>query len=346
VGGIDTGSGLDAAFFTSADGVHWTVTQQQSTSRSQYVAGVVAGHVVRIGNRSLAVGDAVMEAPPLHPDFAPSLWLSDDGFGWTRLHSPSWDAAMQGIGVWRLISGPAGILAVSNRLRDDSIVLHSPDGSRWTQATLPATEHAIATDATAYADGFVVVGRDGQPDIVSEVSDPTDRPPGIGRPAAWTSADGIHWSAAMVEGKEVAGAELSRVVAVQASLVGLAIDRTIGDDPKATLWTSKDGRTWSIAGDAPWPFVGTSDPLFAAEGGRAVVFGRAPEGPGPAAWMTSDGLAWGRLTFADTPGGVGCAEPSCLRLGQAWVVPDGIIVKGSAGDPPVPETFWFVRSGP
>jgi hypothetical protein len=340
VGGVDTGSGLDTAFFTSSDGIHWTLVKRQPSTQSEFVAGVVAHDVVRIGNRLLAVGDAVMNGPGQQPDFVPPLWVSDNGIGWTRLQSPSWDAAMVGRGVWRLIAGPEGIVILSD-LRGDSIVLHSLDGSAWTRTTLPATERAVAKDAMAYAGGFVIVGRDGQPDHVDE-----GQPPGVGRPAAWISANGVHWSKATVEGKEVAGAVLSRVVAVRAGFVAIGINSTADYyDLKMTSWTSEDGRTWSIVSDAQLPFATTSYPVYAADGDRAIVLGRAPEGSGPAAWMTSDGVVWARLAFANSPAQVECGQDSCLRLEQAWLVPDGVIVMGTPG-PMTPETFWFARPAP
>jgi len=335
VGGIDTGSGLDTAFFSSGDGIHWTLVKRLPSTQSEAVSGVAAGHVVRIGNRLLAVGTAFMNAPGARPDFAPPLWVSDDGIRWTRLESPSWDAAMVGAGVWKLISGPEGVVAVSG----DSIVLHSPDGSTWTRVTLPATERAIARDAIEYSGGFVIVGRDGQPDPFSE--DNGGQSPGVGRPAAWISTDGVHWSEASVEGSDVAGATLARVVAIRSGFLALGTSTTADyRDAKLTSWTSADGQTWSIVTDPKLPFATTPYPAYAADGDRAVVFGLAPEGSGPAAWITSDGMAWTRLALASSPAQVDCGGSSCLRLQQAWLTPDGVIVMGTPGAV-TPETFWF-----
>lgn len=340
VGGVDTGSGLDTAFFTSSDGIHWTLVKRQPSTQSEDVAGVVARDVVRIGNRLLAVGGAVMNAPGQQPDFAAPLWVSDDGTTWTQVQSATWDAASAWPG-W-LLSGPQGVVAV--RGGDDALVLHSLDGSTWTRATLPAAVRAIAKDASDWSGGFVIVGRDGQPDHFSEVNE--GQPPGVGRPAAWISADGVHWSEATVEGNEVAGAELRRVVAVRAGFVAIGINSTADYyDLKMTSWTSEDGRTWSIVSDPQLPFATTSYPVYAADGDRSIVLGRAPEGSGPAAWMTSDGVAWARLAFANSPAEVECGEISCLRLEQAWLVPGGVIVMGTPGGI-TPETFWFARPGP
>ncbi len=342
VGGVDTGSGLDSAFFTSGDGTHWTLVDRQPSTQSDTVAGVVADDVVRIGNRLLAVGGAVMNAPGQQAAFAAPLWVSDDGTTWTQVQSATWDAAS----AWPdwLLSGPQGVVAVRGGT-DDAIVLHSFDGSTWARMTLPATERAIAEDAIAYSGGFVIAGRDGQPDVSTEVCE-ASCPPGVGRPAAWISADGVRWSEAMVEGNEVAGVELSRVMAVRAGFVALGIN-SLADyhDLKLTSWTSEDGLTWSIVSDQLLPFATTSYPVYAADGDLAIVLGRAPEGSGPAAWMTSDGVVWARLAFANSPAGVECEQDACLQLEQAWPVPDGVIVMGTPG-PMTPETFWFARPGP
>ena len=244
-----------------------------------------------------------------------------------------------------LAAGPQGVVAVRGGT-DDAIVLHSPDGSTWGRVTLPATERAIAKDAIGYADGFVIVGRDGRPDVLTEVCDASCPPPGVGRPAAWISPDGVRWSEAMVAGNDVAGAELSRVLAIRTGFVALGTKTTADHDSlKRTSWTSEDGRTWSIVSDTPLPFATTPYPVYAANGDQAIVLGRAPKGSGPAGWTTSDGVVWTRLAFTNSPAEVECDEDSCLRLEQAWLAPDGVIVMGTPG-PMTPETFWFARSAP
>jgi hypothetical protein len=215
--------------------------------------------------------------------------------------------------------------------------------------TLPAAERAIARDAIGYSGGFVIVGRDGQPDLLTEVCDPSCPPPGVGRPAVWISADGVHWSQATVEGNEVAGAQLSGVVATRAGLLAVGTNSTADyyGGTKAS-WTSEDGQTWSIVSDAQLPFVRTPYPVYAADGDRAVVFGRAPEGSGLAAWVTSDNTTWTRLAFesADNAPVIDCGtHPDCVRVQQAWLVPGGVIVLGPWGPIP-PQTVWFAQPGP
>jgi hypothetical protein len=142
----------------------------------------------------------------------------------------------------------------------------------------------------------------------------------------------------------VAGAALSHVVADRAGFVAIGVNSAADvRDLKVTSWTSADGRTWSI--NPPLPFATTAHPVYGADGDRVVVFGGAPEGSGPAAWMTSDGVAWARMAFANSPAELECTEPSCLMLQRAWLVPDGVIVMGTPG-PITPETFWLAEPAP
>lgn len=345
VGGIDTGSGIDAGFFTSADGNSWKLMVREAPE-SDGLAGMLAAHVVRIGNRLLAVGSAVMNGPGERPDIPAPLWVSDDGVTWTRVHSAAWDAAFVSRWPARLIAGPQGAVALT--LGADPVVLFSADGSTWTQAPLPVIERAVVNDALGYAGGFVIVGRDGQPDVLTEVCENSCPPPGVGRPAAWISADGLHWSEATVQGDKVAGAGLSRVVAGRTGLVAVGVKSTADYyEPRMTSWTSEDGRSWSIASGLQLPSGTGTYPVLAGDGERAVVFGSGSDGAGLAAWATSDNVTWTRLAFEapDNAPATNCGgSETCIRVQQAWVVPDGVIVMGTPG-PVTPQTFWLATPG-
>jgi hypothetical protein len=344
VGGAWALGGMDAAFFSSPDGVRWTLVARQPTADSN----VIVAHVVTVGTRLLAVGNAVMGGPGETPDFAPFLWVSSDGRQWTQLRRLTWDAALTGRGVSRLVAGAAGVLAVS--IGADPVVLASSDGSTWTRGTLPATERAIAADATASASGFVIVGRDGQPDHFSEAVMESQSPPGVGRPAAWISPDGIHWTEASVEGNMVAGAGLANVVAVHGTLLAVGINSTADYyDSVMTSWTSADGRAWSIAADATWP-LGPYTPILAADGDHALLLGWGP-GAALGAWSTVDGLHWTRLAFtqgANAPV-IDCGQETCVRLGGAWIEPDRVIVMASgdstAASGGTAQWFWVATPG-
>lgn len=343
VGGIQGGSGLDVEFFTSMDGTHWTLAARLPTAKSN----VFAAHVVVVGTRLLAVGQAVMDAPGEKPDFPPPLWLSDDGHTWSPVTSPTWDAAFSTVWPARLLAGPRGVVAVSSGT--DPVVLFSPDASAWTRATLPVQEHAIAQDAVAWTGGFVIVGRDGQPDQFSQAVINSQSPPGVGLPAVWSSQDGVRWTEAAVEGSKVAGGELRQVVAIHAGLLAVGIDSTADFFAGAlTSWTSSDGQTWSIAAGSQWPLGANGYPTFATDGQHGLVLGWAPEGSTLAAWATADGATWTRLTTgpADNAPAIDCgSHPDCVRLDQAWLVPDGLIVAGTLVAGSGGQELWMATPG-
>ncbi len=344
VGGIDDGSGFDPAFFTSRDGTHWTLVKRLPVTKTEELAGVLAAHVIRVGSRLLAVGGAVMNSPGVLPDFAAPVWASTDGRTWSQVNSPTWNAAA----IWPawLLSGPGGIVAAQGGT--DPVVLASKDGSAWTRASLPAAEKVIAKDATASSNGFVIVGRDGQPDSACCAIENTPPPPGVGRPAAWISSDGTHWSEATVEGSTAAGAELRHLLPVRSGFFAVGVNSTADFyDGTLTIWTSADGQRWSIPANARWPLGTSGYPTLAADGEHAFVLDWAPEGSGLAAWVTSDGVSWMRLDFASAANApvIDCASnPDCVGIDQAWLVPNGAIVSGrSSGDGS--QHLWLAAPG-
>ncbi len=344
VGGVDDGSGFEPAFFSSTDGSHWTMVQRLPATKTDDLAGVLAAHLVRMGNRLLAVGGAVTNGPAGLPAGAAPLWTSVDGTTWTSVVSPTWASAS----TWPawLLSGPGGVVAI--RSGSDPVVLASADGSTWTRATIPVEERAIAKDAIAWLGGFVIIGRDGQPDSACCAVENTPPPPGVGRPAAWISADGVHWSEATVDGERLAGAELRQVVALDSGLLAVGINSTADFyDVAMTGWTSSDGRTWSIATDG-WPLDAGAYPTFAADGQHAIVLGRAPGGSTLAAWATTDGVTWTRLTVASAGNAppIDCgSHADCVRVDQAWLAPEGVIVLGNSASGEGPQQVWMATPG-
>jgi hypothetical protein len=282
----------------------------------------------------------IANGPGERPGSAPPLWTSADGTTWTPLSSPSWNAALTGYGV-SVVSGPTGVVATT--LGTDPVVLHSADGSTWTRATLPATVQAIAQDVVAHAGGFLIVGRDGQPDHFSQAVENSQSPPGVGRPAAWISPDGTHWSEANVEGSTVAGAGLRQVGVTGTGFLAVGINSTADFyDVSMTTWTSADGRTWSITTGARLPAGAGAYPVFASHGGPALLFGRVPGESTPAAWILSGEMTWTPLTFVGGPLGDCSTDAGCLGIQRAWTVPGGVIVLGAPNSGfNVAQTFWF-----
>lgn len=346
--------------FRSDDGQHWTIT---------YQAGLPDGwsfaHLVPVGAGLLAISDqrgvaceAEQPCPPEGFDVAPRLWYSADGESWTQIDSPSWRDVSGDMPPFDIVGGAAGVVGV----RANGTVIHSPDGLSWQLAVLPATATAlpgtpaIPGSLTAFDGGFVVVGRDGERDPVSEVVPDGGLPPGTGRPAAWFSPNGVDWVEADVPGEVVPGGGLREVAAgthgLFAAGVGEAVDSQF--HPLTHGWASADGLTWTMVGR-----IGEDLPLFGGrglaqgflvgDGENMVIFGpESAASPAVAAYASTDGIDWQPLTFSGAPtdfvtGTWDDSGPQGLRyLTDATVVPDGVIAGVFSGS----QEFWFGAAAP
>jgi hypothetical protein len=343
------------AFFTSTDGVRWTVVQTVGLRGDQHLTRVMA-----VGDRLLAIGeiwsvDCPVGSPCPSPDFSPDLWMSPDGSHWSPVDSPTWHAAWRtGYPRW-VVAGDGGIVAVGyeGQVREWGqplppavpLVFHSTDGATWEKADLThGFDHAVFRDAVAYGGSFVIVGRDGEPDRLSEVVDPLNPVPlGVGRPAAWLSSDGIHWTVATVAGLEIAGGELSVVEAGADGLFAIGAGSPSAGDATPSGWSSADGATWHVVGrlgtDLPAidqaPLPGST--VLASDGWHIVVLDRqAPGSDAMAAWASTDGATWVRLSFAGSTslpkiGYYGAQGAQGMYVTGAAVLPDRIVVSGRDG---------------
>jgi hypothetical protein len=318
----DTQTG-GAAFLTSSDGTHWTVAYH-------YDALQTPTYLVPLGKGLLAVSDqGVMLGGCCSP---PSLWQSDDGSTWYGIPPlGDWNVWIPDVHLVGVAGGSNGVVVIASGPDSTPVILHSTDGRTWTRVSRPPSfDHAILLDVTAFRDGFVVVGRDGQPDVPSNTGPTT---PGLGKPAAWTSSDGLTWTAAQVEGSAVAGGELSAVVAGADGLFATGVDgRLPSDDATTGTWVSADGTSWrritsSSAGVLPM-IAG-----LAGDGQRMVRLApqfAGSDGSGMAGWVTSDGVTWSRLAFSGAVTSLPLAATTAGGdpLGQVWVGPSGVIVNG------------------
>ena len=357
-GVTDPERNLKGVFLTSPDGLGWTVVQTVDLVRS----GEWMTHVFVLNGRLLATAEGGgVDCPPdttcPPPDFSPEMWTSADGTNWTPVDSPSWHAAWSNAGAPRWIAtGPAGIVAVGYTGQGVGepgqkpppaipVVFHSVDGMTWQQADLTqGFDHAVFRDAVAFGGGFVIVGRDGVPDPATQVVDPANPLPlGLGRPAAWVSADGIHWTVAAVDGIEIEGGELSQVEVGADGLIAIGAGAPDAGDATPSGWTSADGAIWHTAGalgiDPPIdqvPLLGSS--ILTSDGRHIVVLDRElPGSETMAAWVSTGSESWTRLSFA--------ASASLPKIGQyspqdaqgtyvtgATVLPDRIVVSGYGND--------------
>jgi hypothetical protein len=352
-----------AAFFTSADGLHWALVQEgdpineDMTSQSEEWFPL---RIVPVGDTLLAVGHLAWGPS------APRLWSSEDGSTWTLLDNPSWRDALTNNTLISVASGPTGIVVVASegsgfRPQGLPLIIHSSDGVTWDRLDLSAVfDRAYFWDVTAYTGGFAIVGRIGEPNVLA--ADESAR----GVPAAWTSADGVTWLAAEVEGSEAPGAALLTVVAGADGLfaTGYPTEWTSWQSPRSG-WASTDGRSWQLVGQA-----GTDLPLatdlglavdyptsVVGDGAHMVMFGREScKTTELLAWTSLDGVTWTELTFSGetsflpiVPGpicnddGTEGAIVGAISLSNAVVTPDGVFAMTTTSAP-IPPGLWFLRA--
>ncbi len=340
-------SSTSPAFFTSADGIRWTLAQAEDPVIDESQGG--------IPERLVHVGDSLLAMD--HPfSGAPKLWRTQDGSSWIPLDSPTWREALATNELISVAAGPTGVVVVATEgttagmnPQGPPLIIHSSDGLTWDRLDLSSVfDKAFFWDVTAYPGGFVIVGRIGDPDVLGG-------PSAVGTPAAWTSADGVTWVAAQVAGAQAAGAVLSTVIAGADGLfaTGRQIDTT---EMSGQGWASTDGRSWQLRGK-----MGTDLPLatgnVVGDGEHMVMFGREScKTTELSAWTSLDGVTWTRLAFSGATASLPTISgPICnddgtegwnvgsLSISNAVVVRDGVLVVPSSSGPVAP-SYWFLTA--
>ncbi|MEO8245598.1 MAG: hypothetical protein ABI622_00625 [Chloroflexota bacterium] len=286
VGAVDGALACSAAgFFTSADGLSWDVSLRVPSGDDR-TPTMCPRFVVPVGDELVAIAQE-------------RIWRSADGISWSELDPSSLRSIWSGRGeeLVDVAASPAGILIVGKPMNtNDSVVAFSRDGATWATIELPASGTAIAWDATAHDGGFVIVGRDGEPDGSGSPAEPYTHP-GVGSPAAWISSDGATWSQAAVEGRSVAGGTMTQVLAGAGGLFAIGNDAELRgayedvDGIGIAAWHSADGRTWAKSGMLDDLVPGAA--LLASDGADIVAV--AASG---AVSISSDGLRWFRVTVS------------------------------------------------
>jgi hypothetical protein len=238
VGSDFSGGDVDAAVWTSPDGISWSRVPHDEVvfggDGDQEMVSVTVG-----GPGLVAVG---WEGSLFDQDAA--AWTSPDGITWSRV--PHDEAVFGGEGDQQMVSvtaaGP-GLVAVGPDLSDfEAGVWTSPDGITWSR---PPADTAVAggihirfmSGVTAGGPGLVAVGWEATPGEIDAT--------------AWTSADGISWSQVPTLAAALAGEAVQSMLSVTAGgpgLVAVGLDSSTGDED-AAVWTSSDGADWSRVPD-------------------------------------------------------------------------------------------------
>ncbi len=307
---IDSGQRFGAAFF-STDGAHW----QRTTGVSTFSA--VPGVLVTTPNKLIAF------VAPFDPGSPPTVdaYTSTDGRSWQRDAS----LGLRGVSIARVAARDTTLVALGTNVAGQSSLVRYIDGVGWSQGQPPAPR-AILRSVTAVRDGFIGVGRDGDPDRSSGGVGV----PGVGRPAAWWSADGVTWTALPVEGVAAAGAQLSDVFAVREGYIAVGSDTTDpAVNPRSPLfWSSTDGHDWRLIGPpAHWGTAG-------ANGQQLLVLTRSTNRaavPDLEAWASLDGRQWTQLKFSGDAVEIPAFEQTTTqpsRVDRILVAPRGVVVLG------------------
>jgi len=237
--GVDEASeDLDAAVWTSADGLTWTRVPRDEAvfggPGEQSMSSVVAE-----GPGLVAVGWDGLEGPHA------AVWTSTDGLTWAQV--PDDQEVFGGVDdlrMWSVAAGGPGLVAVGGdanwdglEMEQHAVVWTSTDGLTWTrvpddEAAFGDVDHRPMWSVVAGGPGLVAVGWDG-----------SEEPHAV----VWTSTDGLTW-VRVPDNESVFGN--SGMYSVAAGGPGLV---AVGADPlrqHAAVWASTDGTTWARVPDS------------------------------------------------------------------------------------------------
>jgi hypothetical protein len=260
------------------------------------------GGVVADAGRVVAVGSTNGRA---------ALWTSADAVTWTRAKLP----ASKDTGRQRLadaVHGGPGWLAVGGT-GSHPLVLTSGDAVTWQPVAGRTFGGDLVPSAAASGPAYVVVGTQGGTSA-----------------AAWTSADLKTWTRASGAGKDDLTGDrsapkwMSDVAAGPNGFVAVG-GQTKNKVSQPAVWTSPDGRRWTLSAAAPALPNGTAQGSLTkvvARGGALVATGVA--GAYAFASVSSDG---GRTW---QPSALPGAAPG-TRITAATATSHGFVLAGTAG---------------
>ena len=258
-------------------------------------------------------GDGLLAVGGLGVDGGSGIWTSADGLGWRAV-----DPVRPGRTLTDLVAGGPGFVALS---ASPPGVWTSVDGLTWSEAPRDPDFAESQPGALAAADGVLVAVGFGQP-LVSD--------------------DGITWRKVLLPG---AGGTLLDVTAGGPGFVAVGSRSLEAMRSNAIVWTSTDGASWTQVPDHP-DFERAAMHGVAAAEGRVVAVGYANDEDrgifaAPAAWTSTDGLAWRRAEVIDdvvpvrAPPFSGAIEGAIMgptvRTSTGWVS-TGVAITGGAPD--------------
>jgi hypothetical protein len=254
---------------------------------------------------------AVGHAEGVHAPLRSYVWTSQDGVSWRILPD---DPVLTGLALSAIGPAPgSGSIAVG-RTPEGNRILRSSDGTSWRKVVDLEGRDDNLLAVVRWSGGLVVAGT-------------TSHGPAL-KGVVWTSSDGErfarapdadHFTQATIADLAVHG---DRLIAV-----GYVNTLQIGTLPRAAVWTSADGKSWTpVRGDG---FENAQmEGVVASERGLVAV-GSSSEPRGQAAWTSSDGITWKRVAHgaAFAPG----LAPGGMR--DVVLGPAGYVAIGNTGGP-------------
>ena len=263
---LDDVPDVDAAIWTSPDGVTWSrVPHDEEVFGGAWINGVTVGGpgLVAVGGTEgyFTDGDAV-------------VWTSVDGITWSRVpHDETIFGGPQRQTMHDVVVGGPGLVAVGmnggigpwdNNPGANAAVWTSVDGITWSR--VPHDESVFGTGGnpsmlgvTAGGPGLVAVGADYHPELAET--------------PVWTSPDGITWT--RVPDDETVRGSMTGVAAGGSGLVATGA--------QARVWTSVDGITWNRVPNDETVFG--SDWVFRVTVGGPGLVAVGHDGGDAAAWV-------------------------------------------------------------
>ena len=321
-------SGLNAAVWTSPDGISWSRVPHDETvfggEGNHSITSVTAG-----GPGLVAVGTEAVEN-----DVDGAVWTSPDGIDWSRV--PHDEAVFGGEGdqsITSVTAGGPGLVAVGTDgpvKNSDVAVWTSTDGVTWSrvphdEAVFGGGGNQSITSVTAGGPGLVAVGTDASHDD--------------GDPAVWTSPDGITWSRVPNEAvfggedRELMGADrqvMESVTPGGPGLVAVGFEGSFSNSD-AAVWTSPDGITWSRVPHDDAVFGGRfSQTMVSVAAGGPGLVAVGWDGPSSefklrhaAVWTSPDGVIWSRVPDDEVLGADGDQSMLAVTAGGPGLVAVG-----------------------
>ena len=344
VGWVFSGGEMDAAVWTSSEGIAWSLVPDDDAMLADgQMLSVTVG-----GPGLVAVGLAL--TAECCPGSAAAVWTSPDGVTWSRV--PHDEAVLGGAGRPRMNSvaaGGPGLVAVGSAgfapggldggVLQVAAVWTSPDGVSWSRelGDNAPFRGGEMFGVTAGGPGLVAVG--------------TVR----GVAAVWTSLDESTWSRVPHSTAVFGRGEMFSVTVGGPGLVAVGQDN---DD--AAVWTSPDGITWSRAphDEAVFGgqrFQGMNSVIAAGPGLVAAGSGDSADDTDAALWASEDGITWFRVPRDEAVfGGQGWQQMLSLTAGGPGLVAVGFDSQGPRDDIPwdpwdgtrdMDGVVWLAKSG-